>query len=207
MTDVLPASAIGVWERLLKDLGGDYPVSFFLFSPAYSLLSDAIRSYDAEAVQATCAMCRAAAEATCYIFLTRKKEHLTGEPHSARWNIEYPVTLAGRPREVSFDELVDGIRQKQVLSSDDLAALMRIKNDGNFSVHAASRQDRVLHRLVPSSSARAEHGARAGLVEPIRIWVSKSEAFQNIVDTAKILGKLVRAAGPWLHPQPDSPKT
>lgn len=192
-----PSSAVAVWERLLSDIGRDYPPSFMLFSPAYSLLSDAIRAYDAEAIQAACAMARASAEAACYTFLTRRKESLPGEPRSVRWNIEVPTTLGGKPREIGFEELIDAIRERNVLSLEDLKAIRRIKNDGNFAVHAASRQDRVLHRLMQTREQFLKETSRDRLLRPMRIWVSKEEAFSDIADAGRILGKLVKSAGPW----------
>jgi hypothetical protein len=190
-----PDSASPIWDDLKADLGADYVLAVSLFGPAYILLSDAIRSYNAHAYEAASAMCRATVEASCYVFLTRARRL----PPNTGWSIEWPKYLDGRPRNVYIDELSRALRPKKVLTSDDFKAISRIKDNGDLSVHAAAKHDKDLNRLILDPE-------RTGLTsgDPIRLWVSKEEAHRDIVDSALILRKLVKAAGPWapLSPSP-----
>lgn len=198
VTDSAPASAIGLWENFVKELGDDFLFSQILFHPAYGLLSDAIRSYDANAVQAACAMCRAATEAGCYVFLTRRYDKIPGGTGGKAWLIDYPKTLSGTPRDVSFGELSAAVKERKVLSPDEFVALRRIQEDGNLTVHLAARQDRGLHDLTnrfdPRTRGPREHEP---LTPSIRLGVSKEEAYLNIRDSTRIILRLVRSAGPW----------
>lgn len=195
VTEANLATGLRVWEDLLKQLGDDYRWSQMPFHPAYTLLSDAFRSYDASAFQAACAMCRAAAEAACYIFLTRRYDMVPGGTGKA-WLIEFPKDLSGKPRDVTFDELLSGIRERNLLTHVEVKALQRIQREGNFAVHAAARQDRDLHRMVPGPPG-SWRATSQGLVPTFKTWASKEHAYRNVIDSARIIGKLVKAAGPW----------
>jgi len=111
-----------------------YRGTWSMFSGIYRLFDQATYCYDAKAYDAVCIMCRSTIEAACYVFLTRERKFGT--------LIKPPMTLDGRVRKVSFDELERGVRK--VLSEDQNKALLRIKELGDFIAHLVEKSDRLV---------------------------------------------------------------
>ena len=159
------------------------------------LLGQASRALTAGAYAGAVLLCRSSLEAACYLFLTRrrsKKDIVTDKP----------LALDGRLRTVYFNELVNAIKEKRVLSKEQLKNLQRIQRNGNFIAHIAQRQESDVHRLTKNVARRRHdlyhlvihsHSKITPLpqdIREVRFWIDDNEVLEDLYDSASILQTL-----------------
>jgi hypothetical protein len=152
------------------------------------LLMQAAAAHDAGAFEASTLASRAAVEASCYEFLTRKA-------WKGGFKIALPRDLAGSFRRVEFDEVRRGVVSREVISPPLVQALIRIQESGNFSAHLAARVDKAKeeHRR---KYGRKPHGGIFEGVKPPETRTTEEQSLENLRDTSALIFELYRATKP-----------
>ncbi len=170
------------WNKLLEQFDIQTHLNTYsIFSQAYALFGQASMILAVKAYAAVGLMCRATAEAACYLYLTRKKE-------GALVTIDPPMTLDKKVRKVSFQELRNGIKRAKVLSDEQLSKLDRIAGHGDLVAHLAEKTDRIVMRRFDQNQNPDP--------ENLQIWLDEKHAVEDLEDAMDILLTLVRAAVP-----------
>lgn len=167
---------------------------------AAELLREACLCFDASAYHGVAILCRAVLESAFIEFLGFE---WTG---NNSFNIvSFPTTLDGKPRDLDYDELKNGIAQKVVFPREQQRAISRIREDGNFVAHIASR--RIKQRFDLSKSFKRWQVSNVNvsdletvkainkLLESRRQWVTHEEALKDLRDTSSIILTLCKAMG------------
>ena len=161
-----------------------YRHTFGIFEYVYRMFDQATQSFDTKSYDAVCLLCRSTVEAVCYLYLTRKKERV-GRNVSGTL-IDPPRTLDGVVRKTAFEELQRGIRQRKVLSDEQLNSLQRIKEDGDLIAHIAEKSDRIIWRSL-------RHDPNKDPYETLPS-IGEGEASKDLEDTISIIATLANAA-------------
>ncbi|HEV2119481.1 MAG TPA: hypothetical protein VGS11_05185, partial [Candidatus Bathyarchaeia archaeon] len=188
-----------LWKELHEALKDQMWKAFGIFQEGYFLFRKAAESFDAGAIEGSVLLCRATLESSFLIFL------------SVQWGsdssfaIVYPTTLDGKLRFVGFDELRDAVVQRVSFSEEQITAIDRIHQNGNFVAHFASR--RIKQRMARVERFKKWEAQNENATESDRIkavdklldseksWISTVEALQNLDDTRSILLTLGKATG------------
>lgn len=188
-----------LWKELHVALKDQLWRAFGIFEEGYFLFRKAAESFDAGAIEGSVLLCRATLESSFLIFLSVQWGS------DSTFNIAYPTTLDGRLRLVGFDELRDAIIQRVSFSEEQIAAIDRIHQNGNFVAHFASR--RIKQRMGrvgqfkkwEAQNKNATDADRIRIVDKLldseKSWISTIEALQDLNDTASILLTLGKATG------------
>ncbi len=188
-----------IWKDFHEALKDQIWKAFGIFSEGYVLFKKALESFDAGAFEGSVLLCRATLESSFLLFLSIQWGSATS------FNIAYPTTLDGKFRLVGFDELRDAIEQRVSFSKEQMTAINRIHQDGNFVAHFASRkikQRMARFEQFKKWEARNTNAndsdklmAANKLVGSERSWITPADSLQDLRDTASIMLTLGKAAG------------
>jgi hypothetical protein len=186
-----------LWEDFLRTFGqqfGGGKVS--AIAEALPLLQESAIAFDAGTYGVTALGCRASIESALYLFLTRR-------PGLFGWRTESPKFLDGGLREVYIDELIRGAAAIGGLTADLKLQAIRIRDDGNFTAHTASKKDKEKQKAIASSIKVI---LKTGSIPKtnLRTGVSKAEAWADLESTSRIILALAEAHPklPALGPDP-----
>jgi hypothetical protein len=155
------------WSELLSQFDiRTYRTTWSIFSQAYALFGQAAEIFKVKAFASVGLLCRSTVEATCYVYLTRRKEGslLTFDP---------PLTLDGKVRKVNTQELRSAIKKTGVLTDGQLLNLDRITTHGDLVAHLAEKTDRVV-------MTQFETGKNPDPNQML-IWLDEAHAIEDLV--------------------------
>jgi hypothetical protein len=161
-----------------------YRHTFGIFEYVYRIFDQATRSFDTKSYDAVCLLCRSTVEAACYLYLTRKKGKVGKNVSGVL--ADPPRTLDGVVRKIAFEELQKGVRQRKVLSDEQLNSLQRIKENGDLIAHIAEKSDRIIWRSLRRYPNKNPYDAVPSIGE--------SEASKDLEDTISIIATLAHEA-------------
>jgi len=185
--------------ELNGSLGDKIDKTMDIFGEAYILFTQAALAFDSAVYHGAYLLCRATLDTGFYSFLTRKWQ-------KDRVISETPRTLDGEIRTVFFAELAEAIRKTGILSNDQVRAVARIQEHGNFIAHFAHRQERQIRisamkavRLVQQLSAKGSSKSEmAAAFKRVSLesmfWMDSAKVLQDLRDTTSILETLIDAA-------------
>ncbi len=159
------------WTNYLANLGVSNPTSLWHDAPN-PLFDQAALSFDAKAFAATSVLCRAACEAACYLFLTRTVQGLSRG--TAR--VYMPKTSKGLDATTRFEDLIDKMCERSVLTESQCQNIRRIKEHGDVVAHLAERHTKALTRP-------------AAHMDDL-LWITEGHARDDLRDTADILATI-----------------
>jgi hypothetical protein len=182
-----------IWKDFHEVLKDRISKAFFILPEGYTLFRKAVESFDVGAIEGAVLLCRATIESAFLLFL------------SIQWRNESSFNIASPTTEPSFKELRDAVQKRVRFSEKELTAINRIREDGNFVAHFASR-------MIKQRNSRVERFQRwesnkKNLTDADRIkainkllrseksLVTRVDALQDLRDTASIMLTLGKAAG------------
>jgi hypothetical protein len=196
-------TATSLWQAMIDRMNADFsmrpPTALF---ESLGMLGLTARTFDSGNHLAASLVCRSAVEATGYLFLTRRA---TGpNSHVLIW----PKTLSGDVRRVQFEEILEALKSRKVLSTDLSTKARIIKEHGNFIAHFASRQDVQFARWLEESGGGPPTGP---IGRPAYPYPTVEEVFRDIEAACKIFLALTAAwaegkGGPLKEPHETNSK-
>ncbi len=160
-----------------------YNHTFGTFRYVHSLFEQATRSFDTKSYDAVCLLCRSTSEAACYLYLTRKRKRVGRVTGTLS---DPPRRLDGVVRKIPFPELQSAIKQRKILSNEQLRSLDRIKNDGDLIAHIGEKSDRILWGSLKQDPNKNPFEALP--------TIDESEVSKDLEDTISIIATLTREA-------------
>ena len=182
-----------IWKEFHEALKDRVAKAFFILPEGYTLFRKAIESFDLGAYEGAVLLCRATIESTFLLFL------------SIRWHSETNFNIVFPTTEPRFKKLRDAVNQQVGFSKKELNAIDRIREDGNFVAHFASRM--IKQRNVRVERYQKWESNRKNVTDVDRIkevnrilkseksLVTRADALQDLGDTASIMVTLGQAAG------------
>lgn len=128
-------------------------------------------------------MARASLESAFTVFSCRERI-------DAVWEVNFPEkNKRGRLLYPTFDALAERVSDEVRFPEDTRKAIVRIREDGDLSVHAAQKHDA---RLFGAVEAQTSGGAAP---EWTKSWPTREEAETNLIRAAEILNMILRTLG------------
>jgi hypothetical protein len=182
-----------IWNDLNESLKGELWKVYAILAEAHTLFAQAVTSFDAGVNEGAVLLCRATVESAFFLFLTREWNE------KGQIGIENPTTLDGRMRTVEFAELSNAIKKRVRFSVKQSNAIDRIRNDGNFVAHFASRRAKELQRYSEEMTRVHDQISKTNLspddrikaynkvAENFKFWIGPQQALDALRDTSSIL--------------------
>jgi len=182
-----------IWKDFHETLKDRVSKAFFILPEGYTLFRKAVESFDVGATEGAVLLCRATIESAFLLFL------------SIQWHSESSFNIVFPTTELTFKDLRDAVRKRVRFSEKELTAIDRIREDGNFVAHFASRMIKQRNSRVErfqkweSNKNNVTDADRIKAVNKLlkseKSLVTRVDALQDLRDTASILLTLGKAAG------------
>ena len=182
-----------IWNHLYEALKDRISKAFFILPEGYTLFRKAVESFDVGAIEGAVLLCRATIESAFLLFL------------SIQWYSESSFNIVFPTTELTFKQLRDAVLKRVRFSEKELTAINRIREDGNFVAHFASRMIRQRNSRVErfqkweSNKNNVTDADRIKAVNKLlrseKSLVTRVDALQDLRDTASIMLTLGKAAG------------
>ena len=173
-----------VWKEYIANPAVSEATSLWHNAPN-PLFGQAARAFDAEVFAAVSVLCRAACEAACYLFLTRTVE---GHPEGTS-RVYMPKTKRGKDVTTRFEDLIEEVRERGILSADQCLNLKRIKDHGDVIAHLGERTTKHVTRPLAH-------------MDDV-LWITEDEARSDLLDAADILSTMAHCIAD--HPEKMGP--
>jgi hypothetical protein len=182
-----------IWKEFHEALKDRVAKAFFILPEGYTLFRRSIESFDLGAYEGAVLLCRATIESAFLLFL------------SVQWHTQTNFNIVFPTIEPRFKKLRDAVDQQVGFSEKELKAIDRIREDGNFVAHFASRMIRQRNARVERyhkwelNNKNVTDVGRIKAVNRIlkseKSLITRADALQDLRDTASIMVTLGQAAG------------